>query len=69
MLVYIRQDQLAQILESPSQDEVPRLLSDKLKQEATLLNQMQKDLDVHIDAGVVYIISPETVALNWTENK
>ena len=69
MLVYIRQDQLAQILESPSQDEVPRLLSDKLKQEATLLNQMQKDLDVHIDAGVVYLISPETVALNWTENK
>ena len=29
---------------------------------------MQKELDVHIDCGIVYLISPETVATNWLEN-
>ena len=69
MLVYIREDQKDVILQTPVKNDVPRLLSDKFTEEATVLNQMQKELDVHIDCGIVYLISPETIATNWLENQ
>ena len=69
MLVYIREDRRKQILQTPGDDAVSKLLTDKFKEEAGTLNAMRRELDVDLDCGVVYLISPETVAANWIDGE
>jgi len=57
MLVYIREDMRERILRSPTLDEIPQSLKTVFDFENELLKDMQRELDVHNECGVVYLIS------------
>ena len=68
MLVYIRQDQRDEILLQDTGEDIPENIQQKFTNEALLLNAMQKELEVHIYCGVVYLLSQEIATVNWVED-
>ena len=57
MLVYIRAGMREKILQAPKLSEVPKDVSDFFGRENGVIDGMQRELDVHNECGVVYLIS------------
>ena len=57
MLVYIRAGMREKILRAPKLSEVPKDVSDFFDGENGVVDDMQRELDVHNECGVVYLIS------------
>ena len=68
MLVYIRCDQRDEILSQDEEIKIPENIKKKFDSEAELQNEMQRELEVHIDCGSVMLLSSEIVAANWIED-
>ena len=68
MLVYIRQDQRDEILLQDEEIKIPENIKSKFDSEAELQNEMQNELEVHVDCGSVMLLSSEIVAANWIED-
>ena len=61
MLVYLREDMRKQVLAPPTLDDIPAPLKEIFDKENEMLDDMQRELDVHNECGVVYLISPEII--------
>ena len=61
MLVYIRAGMREKILQAPRLSEVPTDVSDFFDRENGVIDDMQRELDVHNECGVVYLISQEII--------
>ena len=61
MLVYLREDMRSQVLAPPTLDDIPPTLKEIFDKENEMLDEMQRELDVHNECGVVYLISPEII--------
>ena len=61
MLVYLREDMRNKVLSPPTLDDIPAPLKEIFDEENKLLDDMQRELDVHDECGVVYLISPEII--------
>ena len=61
MLVYLRADTRDEVLRAPTTDEIPRALQQVFDQENALLDDMQRELDVHNECGVVYLLTQEII--------
>ena len=61
MLVYLREDMRKQVLAPPALHDIPAPLKQIFDKENEMLDDMQRELDVHNECGVVYLLSPEII--------
>ena len=61
MLVYLREDMREKILQQPNLNEVPEKLKEMFDKENVVVDTMKKELDVHNECGIVYLITQEII--------
>lgn len=61
MLVYLRVDMRERILTQPPLDEIPRSLRCIFDSENAIVDDMQRELEVHNECGVVYLLTQEII--------
>lgn len=61
MLVYLRVDMRDRILTQPHLEEIPRSLRSIFDGENGIVDDMSRELDVHNECGVVYLLTQEII--------